>query len=246
MRWIEISLIIILLLGCGKALTFDEAEALYQNKETRDQAYAAFRPLAEKGDYRAQLRLGMYYLQKGPAQDFVKSASYFMRAAEQGDIDALYFVGSFYEDGEGLPKNLFLAERYWLKAAEGGSYMAMFSLARMHEYRSENSRNRSDELRKAADWYQAAFIHGHFPSALFLWGLFTSGPLRDPLEAEAWNYAYEYAAIFEGKTTGSKPTLESLDDPIFREKARLLGLSHLALYARKKVPDTFLSISTGI
>ena len=62
--------------------------------------------LAERGDARAQTRLGfMLDTGRGAPQNFVEAAYWYQRAAEQGDPDAQYLLGVCYNLGKGVPQD---------------------------------------------------------------------------------------------------------------------------------------------
>src|SRR5262245_42788213 len=70
--------------------------------------------LAERGDARAQTRLGfMLATGRGAPQNLIESAYWYRRAAEQGDPDAQYFLGECYDLGHGVPVDWILAHK-WL------------------------------------------------------------------------------------------------------------------------------------
>ena len=70
--------------------------------------------LAERGDARAQARLGyMLATGRGVPQNFVEAAYWYQRAAEQGDPDAQYLLGVCYDLGQGVPEDWVLAHK-WL------------------------------------------------------------------------------------------------------------------------------------
>jgi hypothetical protein len=91
--------------------------------DQRDYAAAVqlCRPLAEKGDARAQLSLGgMYYNGQGVQQDYAEAAKWTRKAAEQGYAPAQADLGVLYWNGQGVPQDVVLA------------YM-LLSLAAAHE-----------------------------------------------------------------------------------------------------------------
>ena len=69
--------------------------------------------LAERGDARAQTRLGFMYAtgQRVP-QNPVEAAYWYRRAAEQGDINAQYLLGVCYDNGRGVPRDLVQAHKW--------------------------------------------------------------------------------------------------------------------------------------
>ena len=55
---------------------------------------------AEMGIIEAQYSLGLYYYNSpGPASDMKKSIAWFTKAAEQGHLDAMLYLGEIYECG---------------------------------------------------------------------------------------------------------------------------------------------------
>ncbi len=70
--------------------------------------------LAERGDARAQTRLGfMLATGRGVPQNFIEAAYWYQRAAEQGDPDAQYLLGVCYDFGKGVPEDWVQAHK-WL------------------------------------------------------------------------------------------------------------------------------------
>ena len=87
--------------------------------DRRDYAAAVqlCRPLAEKGDARAQLSLGgMYYNGQGVQQDYAEAAKWTRKAAEQGYAPAQADLGVLYWNGQGVPQDVVLAYM-WLSLA---------------------------------------------------------------------------------------------------------------------------------
>ena len=73
--------------------------------------------LAERGDTRAQTRLGfMYEYGRGVPQDFVIAAHWYRCAAEQGEPSAQYQLGLMYDKGHGVPRSAVIAYT-WLNLA---------------------------------------------------------------------------------------------------------------------------------
>ena len=77
--------------------------------------------LAERGNARAQVRLGfMYEYGRGVPQDFVLAAMWYRRSAEQGNPDGQHLLGLLYNKGRGVPENLVEAYK-WLNLAAAGA-----------------------------------------------------------------------------------------------------------------------------
>lgn len=76
---------------------------------------------AEKGDVKAQERLGWAYLRgMGAAQDFEKARTWYRKAAENGDAKAQTELGLMYHTGEGVIVDYNEAFRWYAKAAAQG------------------------------------------------------------------------------------------------------------------------------
>jgi TPR repeat protein len=75
------------------------------------------RPLAERGNARAQAQLGFLYEHgRGLPQDHVAAVYWYARAADQGHPTAQYLLGLMYDKGHGVPRNDMLAYT-WLNLA---------------------------------------------------------------------------------------------------------------------------------
>lgn len=72
---------------------------------------------AERGDARAQARLGfMYATGRDVPQNYTLAAYWYRRGAEQGDATAQHLLGLAYDKGFGVPTDLVLAHM-WLNLA---------------------------------------------------------------------------------------------------------------------------------
>jgi hypothetical protein len=110
-----------------------------------DAAYAAYkagnakaalrraRPLAERGDARAQALVGLILQAgRGVTQDEGEAVSWFRRAADQGDHLAQFQLGTMYVAGRGVPQNYQEAAKLYRLAADGGYPEAQFNLGVMY------------------------------------------------------------------------------------------------------------------
>lgn len=85
--------------------------------------------LAQGGDPRAELTLGLRYLHgEGLATDQMKAAQWIRRAAEQHEPLAQYWLGSLYEKGDGVSADAAEAVRWYEAAAAQGNRKAMHAL----------------------------------------------------------------------------------------------------------------------
>jgi TPR repeat protein len=89
-------------------------------------ALKEWRPLAEQGNAKAQVSLGIMYSQgQGVPQDYVQSAKWVRLAAEQGDASAQFNLGRMYFEGLGVPHDFVLALMWTNLAAAQGNEAAI-------------------------------------------------------------------------------------------------------------------------
>jgi TPR repeat protein len=77
-------------------------------------------------NYATALALGA-----GIAEDRPQALDWFRKAAAQGNAKAINFIGSFYEDGWVVDRDLAEAARHYERAAAGGDFRGQFNHARM-------------------------------------------------------------------------------------------------------------------
>ena len=102
-----------------------------------EQAYAKaadlWRPLAEKGDARAQYFLGALYADgQGVQQNDATAFMWFERAANQGNAAAQYNVGVSYAAGTGVARSDAGAARWFQRAADQGMAFAQLNLGLLY------------------------------------------------------------------------------------------------------------------
>jgi len=86
------------------------------------------RPLADRGDPKAQNRIGvMYQRGSGVPPDYTDAVSWFRQAADQGDADAQNNLAFMYLYGRGVSKDYISAYMWFSLAASGGVRSAGFS-----------------------------------------------------------------------------------------------------------------------
>ncbi len=106
---------LILLVGsiAQASAAMEEGVAAYQRGDYAT-AIREFKPLAEKGDPKAQFHLGEIYGQgRGVKRDLEKAARWYRQAAMQGHTAAQGILGGLYAAGLGVPRDFGLAY-YWL------------------------------------------------------------------------------------------------------------------------------------
>ncbi len=110
----------------------DEGVAAYKRGDYAT-ALREFRPLAERGDAKAQYGLGVMYLNgQGVPQDSAEVVKWHRKAAEQGYAKAQYNLGFMYINGLGVPRDYAEAAKWYRKAADQRDAKAQYILGVMY------------------------------------------------------------------------------------------------------------------
>jgi len=84
-------------------------------------ALRLLRPLAEKGNVRAEFLMGFaYHNGRGVPEDDAEAVKWYRRAADKGDDIAQYNVGFMYQNSPGVPRDIVLAYMWLHLAATRG------------------------------------------------------------------------------------------------------------------------------
>jgi TPR repeat protein len=111
---------------------FEDAIAAYERSDFAT-AFRLMKPLAEKGDAKAQHDLGvMYDYGRGVPQDYTKAWKWYRRAAGQGISEAQHNLGIMYYHGQGVPQNYAEAAKWYRRAAEQGMPDSQVNLGIMY------------------------------------------------------------------------------------------------------------------
>src|SRR5262249_16799416 len=108
-----------------------DAEAGYAayEKGSYRTALRLLRPLAEKGDARAQSILGVVSFKgNGVVQDDHVALHWFRLAADQGEARAQFNLGGMYFEAQGVPQDFNQATKWWHLAADQGYAQAQYNL----------------------------------------------------------------------------------------------------------------------
>lgn len=118
--------------GCSKAPTPEEINKALSEGMTAYRsgnfagALEKFKPIAEKGDARAQFSVGVMYNQgQGVAQDVKQAIAWWEKAAEQGHPEAQDNLGLRYAKGQGVTQDWVQAYKWFAIAAASGNQTAM-------------------------------------------------------------------------------------------------------------------------
>ena len=114
-------------------------------------AMRILRPLAIKGDPRAQYNLGVIYDEGlGVQPDYSAAFSWYLKAANQGYASAQANLGVMYYTGQGVRRDYFTAYIWFYLAASAGDKDAARSL---NQVAGElPSASKAEAQRRAADW----------------------------------------------------------------------------------------------
>jgi uncharacterized protein len=109
----------ILLSSAGTGTPAGPIEDATAALDRRDFATALqlLRPLAERGNADAQMKLGFLYVAgRGIPQDYAAAVKWFHLAADQGQANAQCFLGLMYFEGRGVPRD-YVSAHMWLDFA---------------------------------------------------------------------------------------------------------------------------------
>jgi hypothetical protein len=162
--------------GRQQALVDAEAKAAYESSLTK----------AIAGDPQAQFLVAEHLRQGvGVARNPKKAAEWYEKAAARSHVEALYALGTLYENGEGVRRDAGRAADWYRLATSisrhGG---AEFALAQFYYY----GRGVPADAGEALSWYRKAADDGH-PAAQHVLGTIYEGGWNvepDPVEAYKW------------------------------------------------------------
>jgi TPR repeat protein len=118
-------------------------------------ALAMWRPLAERGDSAAQLRVGQMLRDRQGVRwrDFEAAADWFRRAARQGSAEAQYALGRLHYEGLIIPRDPREMLAVLGAAARQGHARAELTLGVIYEYGFDDI---APDLTQALKWYELA------------------------------------------------------------------------------------------
>lgn len=144
--------------------------------------------IAAAADFAAGMRA---HLEK----KYSESRRIFDALAQGGDAQAQFMMGTIYEQGLGVPKDLAAAARWYRKSAEAGNASAQYNLGIFHQFGKGVEKDPAEAarlLRLAAEQG-----HGRAQNNLSTFYFTGIGVPRDP--AEAWKWLTLSADGLKGK-----------------------------------------------
>ena len=124
-----------------------------------------YKPLAQKGNARAQFWLGaLYYNGEGINKDLKEAEKWFRLSAEQGDASAQSFLGGMYYYGNGVSEDYAESMKWNQLAAEQGHPVSQYLLGEMN-YKGIGV---PVDYLKGVKWYRLAAEQGFVDAQLML------------------------------------------------------------------------------
>ncbi len=108
---------------------------------------------------------------KASQPNFDEAAKWYDRAAQAGVVPAIFRLGTFYEKGLSVKKDVDIARRYYLQAAERGNAKAMHNLAVL----DADGGGKGANYKSAAQWFRKAADRGVADSQFNLGILYARG-----------------------------------------------------------------------
>jgi TPR repeat protein len=135
----------------------------YAVPKDRNKAMEHLKKAADGGNNSARCMLGFIYAYRN---DYQNAIFYFSQAAKNDDAGAMDVLGSFYQDGTGVPQDSNIAIYYFTRAAEKGNTNSMISLGRAYEL----GRGVKKDYTKAFQLYNLAAKSGD-AAAMYILGI---------------------------------------------------------------------------
>lgn len=164
----RIALCLSLFAGIAQAAPLDDALQEYENGRF-EAAATQFAVLAKEGNAVAQEKLGvMYFYGRGVPEDESQALEWAKRSADQGNVDAMYFIGNMYVFGDKLPRSVQdpdqEAARWYFEAARRGHPDAEYGLGLLFLAGKGVVQDQDEAMR----WIRSAAEHGHAGARSFL------------------------------------------------------------------------------
>ncbi|MCC7348236.1 MAG: sel1 repeat family protein, partial [Variibacter sp.] len=160
---------------------------------------------------------------------------WFERAANRDLAPAQYRLGSLYEKGHGVKKDLDQARRLYRAAADKGHAKAMHNLAVLY---AEGIGGKPD-FRSAAEWFRRAAQHGVADSQYNLGILCARGLGAEQSLTESYQW-FALAAL-----QGDQDAAKKRDDVAARLDAQALALARAAVQGFKPQPQPEAAVTVA-
>ncbi len=164
----KIILALFFVVSTAQAASLDEAIRNYESG-LYDKAAIFLIPLAEQGDATAQQKLSiMYFYGRGVPEDEKQAMVWARRSADQGNLDAMFFIGTMFVFGDTIPKTVadpdLEAAKWLFEAASRGHADAEYGLGLLFLSGKGVELNQAEAMK----WIARAAEHGHAVAKSFL------------------------------------------------------------------------------
>jgi len=178
-------------LDAAEKAALQDAESAFKS-ENYPKALALLRPLAERGNPRAQNGLAIMYARgMGVSRNLDQAFKWHQESALQGYALAQFFLGLMYADGQAVPRNAARGASWLRVAAAQGLSVAQFNLGAMYA----KGEGVAKDSRQAAEWYRKAAEQGYALAQHNLALLYLSGEGVTQNHAEAFRWEQEAAEL---------------------------------------------------
>lgn len=183
-------------------------------------ALKELRPLAELGDARAQVNLGVMYSQgQGVPFDQVEAVKWIRKSAEQGYPDGQLFMGIMYGLGLGVTKDYSESNKWYFKAAEQGQPIAQYALA-LKYYKCNGGLNQ--DYKEAAKWFRKSAEQGFIDAQAYLGVMHIRGKGVPEDRVLAYMWLNLSPTNKNPEVVSLREDLEKLITPVQKEEAQKL------------------------
>jgi uncharacterized protein len=187
--WIVISITLLAAIGTAGA-DWEQGQKAAQAGDLAA-AIRVWRPLAEKGDPRAQYSIGKLYGygEGGLKRDDSEAVRWYRKAAEQGHNFAQFDLAVRYTNGQGVVKSGTEAVKWYEKSAAQGVVDAQFNLGQLY-LRGDLIEK---DIAKAARYYSLAARQGSMKAQAQLGQMYLFG--KGVNKDHAWAYVWLSLAL---------------------------------------------------
>ena len=173
---------------------------------------------------------------KASPANYDEAAKWYDRAAQAGVVPAIFRLGTFYEKGLSVKKDVDIARRYYLQAAERGNAKAMHNLAVL----DADGGGKGANYKSASQWFRKAADRGVADSQFNLGILYARGIGVEQNLAESFKW-FSLAAA-----QGDADSARKRDDIAKRLDPQSLAAAKLAIqtFTPEPQPDDAINVAT--
>jgi localization factor PodJL len=170
------------------------------------------------------------------APNLDEAAKWYDRAARAGVVPAIFRLGTFYEKGLSVKRDVDIARRYYLQAAERGNAKAMHNLAVL----DADGGGKGADYKSASQWFRKAADRGVADSQFNLGILYARGIGVEQNLAESFKW-FSLAAA-----QGDADAARKRDDIAKRLDVQSLAAAKLAIqtFTPEQQPDDAVNVPT--